>query len=302
MRKIALIVAMILCFSVVSFADGAVYDPTKRVAIVSAFGPELTKLKSMALVEGEIVVNGRMFTLAKLEGKEVVMFLSGVSMVNAAMTTQIALDRFNVTHILFSGIAGGVNPALNVGDVTIPAKWAQYQEMVFARETPKGFDPAWHKIIFPNFGMMFTQEVGVTHGRLAKVDDVEKKFWFDVDPNLLSVAAKIRNVRLLSSTPKATLTYAPKLVVGGNGVSGMTFVDNAKFRDWAFANFKADCLDMETAAVSHVAYVANVPFIAFRSLSDLAGGGPGENEIGTFFGLAADNAAEVLIQFMKAWK
>jgi adenosylhomocysteine nucleosidase len=58
---------------------------------------------------------------------------------------------------------------------------------------------------------------------------------------------------------------------------------------------------MESAAVAHVAYVADVPFIAFRSLSDLAGGGEGENEMGTFFGLAADNAAEVLLQFLKAW-
>ncbi|RPI92993.1 MAG: phosphorylase, partial [Chloroflexi bacterium] len=58
-------------------------------------------------------------------------------------------------------------------------------------------------------------------------------------------------------------------------------------------------LDMESAAVAHVAYVNNVPFIAFRSLSDLAGGGPGENEISTFFQLAADNSANVVIAFLE---
>jgi adenosylhomocysteine nucleosidase len=41
----------------------------------------------------------------------VVLFLSGISMTNAAMTTQLALDRFRVTHVVVSGIAGGVNPA-----------------------------------------------------------------------------------------------------------------------------------------------------------------------------------------------
>lgn len=57
---------------------------------------------------------------------------------------------------------------------------------------------------------------------------------------------------------------------------------------------------MESAAVAHVAYINRTPFIAFRSLSDLAGGGKGENEMGTFFQLAADNSAAVVVAFLKA--
>jgi adenosylhomocysteine nucleosidase len=92
------------------------------------------------------------------------------------------------------------------------------------------------------------------------------------------------------------------VVVGGNGVSGPTFVDNADYRQWAWETFEADVLDMESAAVAHVAYVNDVPFLAFRSLSDLAGGGPGENEINIFYQLAADNAAQVLLAFLDAWE
>ena len=93
----------------------------------------------------------------------------------------------------------------------------------------------------------------------------------------------------------------PVVITGGNGVSGPTFVDNAEYRDWVWDTFQADALDMETAAVAHVAYVNNVPFIAFRSLSDLAGGGSGENEISTFFQLASDNSAEVILAFLQVW-
>jgi adenosylhomocysteine nucleosidase len=50
-----------------------------------------------------------------------------------------------------------------------------------------------------------------------------------------------------------------------------------------------------------VAYSNAVPYIAFRSLSDLAGGGEGENEMGTFMGIAADNSAKVLLAFLKNW-
>ena len=304
MKKILIILNLFLLLTLPVFAEGSqetVADQTERIAIVSAFGPEIVKLKENAVIEQEIVINGKSFTLCEIEGKKAVLFLSGISMVNASMTTQMALDTFNISHILFSGIAGGVNPDLNIGDVTIPARWAQYQESLFARETEDGYDLGWHEEIYPGFGMMYPQKVDVTHGRLDEVDAYESKFWFNADAELLAVANEISGVSLLAKTDDAALSHAPKLVVGGSGVTGMTFVDNAEYREWAFENFQADCLDMESAAVAHVAYVADVPFIAFRSLSDLAGGGEGENEMGTFFGLAADNAAEVLLQFLKAW-
>ena len=88
---------------------------------------------------------------------------------------------------------------------------------------------------------------------------------------------------------------------GGNGVSGQAFMDNKAFREYTFKTFEANVLDMETAAMAHVAYANSVPFIAFRSLSDLAGGGEGENEMGTFFKIAADNSAKVLLAFLSAW-
>ncbi len=87
------------------------------------------------------------FTTGTLEGKPVVLFLSGISMVNATMNAQRVLDRFHITHIVFSGIAGGVNPALHIGDVTVPAQWGQYLEVLMARETASGqfSAPPWMK-------------------------------------------------------------------------------------------------------------------------------------------------------------
>ena len=83
------------------------------------------------------------------------------------------------------------------------------------------------------------------------------------------------------------LNEAPRIVVGGSGVSGGAFIDNAAFRTWAFETFGARVLDMESAAVAHVAYANDVPFIAIRSLSDLAGGSEGANQMEVFLDLAA---------------
>ena len=89
-------------------------------------------------------------------------------------------------------------------------------------------------------------------------------------------------------------------MIGGNGVSGPIFVDNAALREHVFTTFDAQVLDMESAGVAQVAFANNVPFIAFRSLSDLAGGGDGANEMNTFMSLAASNAAIVMRGFIAA--
>lgn len=276
-------------------------DATPRLAIISAFDAELERLRAATDVRDIRVINGRRHYLGRLAGHDVVLLLSGYSMVNAAMTTQALLDRFRVRGIVFSGIAGGVNPGLQVGDVTVPARWANYQEQAFARETAGGWDPGRFGGDFPNFGMMFPRAASVAAPG-GEPDTLERRFWFPADDASLATARlAARAVRLSRCTPEGEcLDHEPRVVIGGNGVSGPTFVDNAAYRSWAWETFRADALDMETAAVALVAYVNRIPYIAFRSLSDLAGGGPGANE-GTAFGrLAADNSAAVVIEYLKS--
>lgn len=277
------------------------FDQTPRLAIISAFEPELDRLKKETRVESVQVINGRKYYLGHLAGHEVVLLLSGVSIVNATMTTQNLLDHFAIREIVFSGIAGGVNPKLRVGDVTVPSAWAQYQEHVFARETSGGWDAGPFGGEFPNYGMMFPHSVQVTRNG-SDPEKTEKRFWFQVDPASLEIARGVaETVRLNRSTAQGeSLKDQPKVIVGGKGVSGPTFVNNAAYREWVWRTFKADALDMETAAVGTVAYVNRVPFIAFRSLSDLAGGGGGKNEAHVFFKLAADNSSAVVLAYLQA--
>jgi len=308
-------VLLIVVFSVLasrltaSQAADCTPDKTPRAALISAFAPELTKWLKEVNVQCAAVINGRTFTVGTLYGKPVVAFLSGVSMVNAAMTTQMALDQFKIERIYFSGIAGGVNPNLSVGDVVIPAQWSEYQENLFAREGKDGkFSPGpSYKGTLTNYGMMFPQNVSITRDGLGKPDAVESVLWFQADPTMLAEAKDaISGITLADcatdkDNKKTCLQHVPTIKVGGNGVSGPTFVDNAAYREYAWKNWQADALDMESAAVAHVAYVNKVPVLIFRSLSDLAGGGPGENEIGTFFQLASDNAAKVFLTAFKKW-
>jgi adenosylhomocysteine nucleosidase len=293
----------LFCIALLSPAYAAEFDTAPRIAVITAFQPELSLLLAKAQDKKAYTANGVQFTTAVLEGKPVVLFLSGISMVNAAMNTQLALERFKITHIVFSGIAGGINPALNIGDVTVPAQWSQYLEGVFAREEKPGKfkTPAWMQDILPgNFGMVHTRPVEVQR---AGSEKPESKFWFAANPKMLEVAKTLTTLNLIKcNAANQCLSHAPKVVVGGNGVSGQVFMDNTKFREYTFKTFNANVVDMETAATAMVAHANGVPYIAFRSLSDLAGGGEGENEIGTFFQIAADNSANVVLAFLRAWK
>ena len=127
MRSIlALLIALLLAPTSQAAAAPSLLDPTPRTAVISAFGPELVALAAATTGKHVYRVSGTEITTGTLEGKPVVLFLSGVSMVNAAMNTQRALDRYKVSRIVFSGIAGGVDPSLDVGDVVVPEQWGEY--------------------------------------------------------------------------------------------------------------------------------------------------------------------------------
>ena len=278
----------------------AIRDETPRTAVVSAFAPEL------AILQGELEgasahsVNGVAFTTGTLEGHDVVLFLSGISVVNAAMTVQLALDHFAIERIVFSGIAGGVDPGLDIGDVVIADRWGQYLEMLFARELDGGWmTMPFFEYPYANFGMMFPRSVTVLRDGANRP---ETRFWFPVDEALLAAARSAADDAALArcTAEDKCLQAAPKVIVGGSGVSGGAFIDNAAFRTWAFETFGARVLDMESAAVAHVAYANGVPFIAVRSLADLAGGGEGANRMEIFLGLAAGNAAAVVKALLRA--
>ncbi|MDO6415962.1 5'-methylthioadenosine/S-adenosylhomocysteine nucleosidase [Sphingomonas sp. BIUV-7] len=278
----------------------AAAEPEKRIAVISAFEPEWIALQAAMTGKSEQLINGTRFLSGTLGGKKVVLFLSGVSMTNAAMTTQLALDRFPIRSIVFSGVAGGIDPKLDVGDVVVADKWTEYLESAFARATPAGFVPPDRDdgaAGLPAYGMMYPRTIGVRHPVSGAY---ERRTWFDADPAMIAVARAMPPVTLRRCSKTLCLKAQPRVVVGGHGVSGPVFMDNAEYRQYLFKTFDAQVLDMESAAVAHVAYSNAVPFIAFRSLSDLAGGDPGENQARAFYPLASENSALVVTAFLKA--
>lgn len=277
-------------------------DRVARTAIMTAFPPERAALEAAITHRRDRKVNGVTVTLGKLRGRNVLLVESGVSMVNAAMTTQWLIDRFRLRRIVFSGIAGGVDPALHIGDVVVADSWTQYMETTLARQKGDGsYAPAFRTPgnDLPGFGMMFPRDVLVGNA----TDPSAPRRAFPADPALLALAGKVASsARLQRCTDAgaACLEHVPQIHIGGRGVSGPAFLDNAPYREYIHATFGARVADMESAAVAHVAFANATPFIAFRSLSDLAGGDAESNQMGVFMTLASANSARVVEDFVEA--
>ena len=91
----------------------------KAIGIIGAMGLEIERLRNRLEGRSERVFSGRNFYSGKLGGVDVVLVCSGIGKVNAAVTTQLLVDHFDVEAVINTGIAGGAHPEIRVRDVVI---------------------------------------------------------------------------------------------------------------------------------------------------------------------------------------
>ncbi|KAK7272708.1 hypothetical protein RJT34_29493 [Clitoria ternatea] len=261
---------------------------------------------------------GKHFRIGVLEKKRVIVVMSGLGMLNAGLATQLLLTLFNVEGVLHHGIAGNANPKLQIGDVTIPQYWAHTGLWHWQRlgEVNGDFNTSFGNLKFANFNndsnhfnsvtnllnkvWYQPEEIFPVNGTPEVSHDI---FWVPVDKTYFKIARNLKNVKLSSCVNKTCLPRKPIVVRVEKGVTANVFVDNKAYREFLNSKFDATPVDMESVAVALVCLQQNKPFIAIRSLSDLAGGGSAlSNEVDVFASLASQNAVEVLIRFISLLK
>lgn len=89
-------------------------------------------------VEVKQVYNLR-FLVGKIQGKNCIIAKSGVGKVNAARTTQIMIDNFELSYVINIGVAGAINGLLNIGDVIIAKHVVQHDFDITAFDHSKGY-------------------------------------------------------------------------------------------------------------------------------------------------------------------
>ena len=89
------------------------------IGIIGAMNEEIIELKAIMTEIVEEKLGGLLFFKGKLKDKNVVLVEGGIGKVNGAICATLMKNHFNVDRLLFTGVAGGVNPDINIGDIVI---------------------------------------------------------------------------------------------------------------------------------------------------------------------------------------
>ena len=109
----------------------------RTIGIIGAMEVEIAELLDHLEGDAAQTISGRVFHRGRLCGRDVVVVQCGVGKVNAAMCTQIVIGRFGATRVINSGVAGALDPTLDIGDLVISTDAVQYDMDV----TGLGYEP-----------------------------------------------------------------------------------------------------------------------------------------------------------------
>ena len=96
------------------------------IAILGAMDGEIQEFLGVLDRKSEVLWTEFVFYRGLLESKEVVVAKSGVGKTLSAMVTQRIIDEFAPRAILFTGLAGGISPRLEIGDTLIAEDCIQH--------------------------------------------------------------------------------------------------------------------------------------------------------------------------------
>jgi adenosylhomocysteine nucleosidase len=217
-----------------------------RIALVSAMHEELAAVLARMPDEHKTVVAGREFWRGHWHGHEVVAVLSRIGKVAAATTATTLIERFGVTRMVFTGVAGGLGDGVNVGDMVVATEFLQH-DMDASPLFPAYEVPMYGRAHFPT-------DLHLTQSLKSAAQDILKNpaQWIDMEV--------MRELHV----------HAPK-VHAGLVVSGDRFVSTtSECKDLQQRQPKALAVEMEGAAVAQVCLDYGVPFAAVRTISDRA--------------------------------
>ncbi len=106
------------------------------IGIIGAMQEETELFEKQMQGAKEKEIASLRFVQGTINGKNAVIVRSGVGKVNAAMCTQILIDRFNCNAIIMCGVAGSLSRNLKAGDIIIATKYVQHD----LDATPLGFE------------------------------------------------------------------------------------------------------------------------------------------------------------------
>lgn len=219
------------------------------IGLICAIPQELAHLRT--LLHDAVVVRAAHteFVTGTLDDYDVVVAGSGMGKVNSALVATVLADRFGCGAIIFSGVAGGLDPDLAVGDVVIADQVIQHDAGLIEDDRLQTYQAGHVPFINP------TERLG-----------------YRVDADLLArVVDRLAGFTLPALSGVAGGGDRPAAIRLGTVLSGDQYLHCELTRERLHSEFGGLAVEMEGGAVAQVADAFGVPWLVIRALSDLAG-------------------------------
>ena len=112
-----------------------------KLAIMGAMQEEIEPLLAHFKDVNVLEYANNKFYEVSYNGLEIVIAYSKIGKVFASLTASTMIEKFGCDTLLFSGVAGGINPKLQIGDLIIADKLCQHDLDITAFGHPHGFVP-----------------------------------------------------------------------------------------------------------------------------------------------------------------
>ncbi|HHB94434.1 MAG TPA: 5'-methylthioadenosine/adenosylhomocysteine nucleosidase [Campylobacterales bacterium] len=112
-----------------------------KIAIMGAMPEEIEPLLAQVENIKKTEYAKNIYYEATYKGKDIVIAYSKIGKVFASLTATILIEKFGCTQLLFSGVAGAINPNLKIGDLIIADALCQHDLDITAFGHPYGFVP-----------------------------------------------------------------------------------------------------------------------------------------------------------------
>ena len=116
-------------------------DIMQKIGIIAAEVQEMEAVKEKMQNIKETKLYNSIFYEGTISNKNCVLARAGEGKVNAARTTQILIDKFEVEAVINVGSAGGLNPELDYEDIVVSTACVQHDFDITAFGREKGYIP-----------------------------------------------------------------------------------------------------------------------------------------------------------------
>lgn len=218
-----------------------------RLGIISALQEEQHGLVEAMQGLSTLTHGMREYATGELYGIDTVCVLSRIGKVAAAMTATMLVEKYGVTHILFTGVAGAADARVKVGDLVIAESLVQYD---------MDASPLFPRFEVPLTGLShFSSDVHLSMQLASAANDFLENDFTDAIGELERkdfglVKPKIHRGLIGSGDQFVSSRY--HLTQLNSSLSGLLAVE------------------MEGAAVAQVCFELGVPFAVIRTISDNA--------------------------------